>query len=637
VAGSYLRAVWISVFAALVLAGGARAQSVEDLQRMSLDDLADVDVTSAAKAEQALSDAPAAIYVISHEDIVRSGALTVPQMLRLAPNLFVAETGANHFVITARGFSGNNQAQAFSDKLLVLVDGRTVYNPLFSGVYWDAQDVLPDDIDRIEVISGPGAALWGANAVNGVINIITRPAAQTQGGVIVAGGGNQVAGASLRYGGRIGEHVAWRAYARGLVFSDTVDAAGARAHNNTSKPQGGVRLDWSAGPADAVTLQGDVYSGAEARPTGPDEFVRGGNIMTRWTHDWRGGASLQVQAYYDRTERGGTEDGGRFRLNLWDLDVQHDFALGARQQIVWGGGVRLVNYRIDGSSQLLFDPPRRTLTLGNVFVQDSLALSSRLTLTLGLKLEKDAYAEATVLPSARLAWKPDPRALVWAAVSRAVRAPTPFDRDVVEKVGSLVFLDADGHFRAETLTAWEAGVRLQPTPRLSFSVSGFYNVYDDLRSIEATPVVFLPITWGNGMRGHTWGVEAWGDWRVADWWRLSAAFSVLRERLAFKPASSGLLGIAQAGDDPPEQASLRSSMNLGSRVTLDTDLRYVAALPDPAVPGYVELGAALAWNVTGRAQLSLVGANLLHARHQEFPSPANAVPRSVYAQLRLRF
>ena len=630
---------WLGLTALLLASTGAsaRAQSVEDLRQMSIDDLANIDVTSATKTALPLSGAPAAMYVITHDDIIRSGAETVAEMLRLAPNLMVAQTSAGRYVITSRGFSGNNQAQAFSDKLLVLIDGRSVYSPLFSGVYWDSQDVLPGDVDRIEVISGPGATLWGANAVNGVINIITRKAVDTQGVALEVVGGDQLSGASVRVGGRLGETVAWRLYAKDFRQNNSLTSAGSDAHDHMTLPQGGFRLDWTATGDDLVTVQGDAYSAAEAQASGPDEDAKGGNLQGRWTHAWRQGSSLQVQAYYDRVERGGTSSGGHFTVDTYDLDVQHSFQLGARNAVVVGGGVRRAQYAINGSTSLLFVPPKRALDLSNLFAQDSIALGGDTTLILGLKVEDDAYVGATLLPSARVAWKPNERTLLWSAVSRAIRSPTPFDRDVVEKLGSTVFLAATG-FRSETLTAYEAGARLEPLSRLSLSVSAYYNLYDDLRTIEPAAGGFLPLYWGNKMRGHTWGLEAWGDYRVTPWWRLSASLNLLRESLRFKPGASGVLGLAQAGDDPGEQASLRSSMTLGDNVTLDGDLRYVSALPNPAVPSYVELGARLAWNVDDHLQLAVTGANLLHDHHQEFPGPAaNAVPRSVYAQVRWRY
>jgi iron complex outermembrane receptor protein len=629
---------WAAAVATLALASlwgpAARAQSVEDLQHMSVDDLTKIDVTSTTKTAQPLSDAPAAIYVITHDDIVRSGAQTVPEMLRLAPNLQVAQTSAHSWVITARGFNGNSQAQSFSDKLLVLIDGRTVYSPLFSGVYWDMQDVPAQDIDRIEVISGPGATLWGANAVNGVVNIITRSSAQIQGLTLEAGGGNLQTTATAQYGGKIGDSVTYRVYAKSFMGYDTLTAAGARDADGWTRPQAGFRVDWAASPTDKVTFQGDAYRGVDTE-TGGDETISGDNVMARWNHSWDGGQTLQVQTYYDRVERA-TEGGGRFILNTYDVDAQNSFALGARNTVVWGGGLRLERYGITPNAGLSFTPESRSLNLSNVFVQDSIALTPATTLLLGLKVEDDPYTGANVLPTARLSWKASDTTLLWGAVSRAIRAPTPFDEDVVEKSGGATFLTGDPSFDPETVTAYELGARLQPTPRLSFSVSTYYNVYNDLRTIEITPVTLIPLHWANGMRGDTYGLEAWGDYRLTSWWRLSASVNLMHENLSFKPGASGILGVAQAGDDPTSQAQLRSSMNLGRQFTFDADLRYVGALPNPRVTAYTEADSRLGWNLTDRIQFSVSGFNLLHKYHQEYPG-ADAVPRSVFADVRLRF
>ena len=610
---------------------------VEDLRDLSIDQLAQIEVSSVSKSPLALADAPAAIYVITHDDIIRSGATSIPEILRLAPNLQVAQTSASNYVITARGFSGNTSDQNFSDKLLVLIDGRSTYTPLYSGVYWDMQNVLPEDIDRIEVISGPGATLWGANAVNGVINIITRKSSETQGGVLDLGAGNLGRTASLQYGGRINDQLTYRLYATDFTDDDTKTSTGAKAHDNWSNPQGGFRLDWTPAPADLVTLQGDAYKGSDAQAGAPNEDIAGRNLLTRWNHAWDDGAALQVQAYYDRTERG-SAGGGNFVLDTYDLDVQDSFRLGGWNEIVWGGGLRLDQYKIVGTQTLLFSPISRTLDLSNLFVQDTVSLNATTKLTAGLKLEGDPYSGLAVLPSIRLSWKPVETVLVWAAVSKAIRSPTPFDRDVIEKLGPTVFLTGSPTFQPEQLIAYEIGTRIQPLPRLSFSVSTFYNDYHDLKSIATAPTGFIPLHWANGMEGDTYGLEAWGDYRLTDWWKLTASFNILEENLRFKPGASALLGVAQAGDDPEHQASLRSSMNLPRDITFDADLRYVDALPDPHVPAYVELNSRIGWNVTKRVQLSLSGFNLLHDRHLEFPAPAaNAVPRSFFAEVRWRF
>jgi iron complex outermembrane receptor protein len=624
--------------AALFPACGASAQSIADLQQMSISELQDVDVMSVTRTSEPLSDAPGAIYVITRDAIIRSGLSTIPEILRLAPNLQVKQITASRYIITARGFSGNISDQNFSNKLLVLIDGRSVYTPLYSGVYWDMQDVIPADIERIEVISGPGATLWGANAVNGVINIITRKSADTQGGLLDISAGNLEQSVSLRYGGHLADDLAYRVYVRDYIGEDTETAGSGAAHDNWSKPQGGFRFDWTPSDTDSVTVQGDAYSGADAQPGAPDEDISGRNLQAHWTHGLADGSSLQVLAYYDRTSRG-SPGNGEFWLDTYNIDVQHSFALNDWNAITWGGGLRISNYTIAGTASLFFAPASRTLNLANGFVQDSITLSPSLSAILGLKLEADPYSGVTPLPSGRLSWKVDEDTLLWASVSYAIRSPTPFDRDVQERLGTAVTLNGDPQFISEKLTAYEIGTRVQLNARLSGSISAFYNAYDDLRTIElVSGPATLNLSWGNGLAGHTLGFEAWGDYQLTPWWRLSASFEELAEHFNFTPGASGLIGASQLGDDPEQSAALRSSVNLGDSVTLAADLRYVGPLPDPHVPAYVEFNTSIGWNVSDDVRLSLSGFNLLHARHQEFPaSEANAVPRSFSVGLQWRF
>ena len=527
-------------------------------------------------------------------------------------------------------------AQNFSNKLLVLIDGRSVYSPLFSGVYWDMQDVPAEDIERIEVISGPGATLWGANAVNGVINVITRKSADTQGGLLSVAVGDQGRAANLRFGGRLSEALTYRIYGRAFLERDTRTAAGVSAHDHWSKPQAGARLDWTPSPTDTVFLRLDAYDGTEAQAGAPAEAIQGGDVTARWNHAFTDGSSLQAQAYYDRVRRGDEVSGSGFQVDTYDLDLQHSFTLGARQEIVWGGGFRISRYRIDGGPTLFFTPARRDLNLSNLFAQDTIRLGPTTKLVLGAKLEDDPYVGPELLPEARLSWTPSETASLWAAVSRAVRSPTPFDRDVVEKLGGQVFLIGGPNFHTEKLTAYELGARLQYSTQASLSVSAFYNVYDDLRSLEFAPVTLLPLRWGNRMTGRTYGIEAWADYQAASWWRLSAGFNTLEEKFRFGPGASGLLGVSQAANDPKFQATLKSSADLGPAVTLDAALRYVSALPDPRVPAYVELNGRLGWALSDRLQLAVSGRNLLHGSHREYPG-GDRIPRGVFVDLQWRF
>ena len=609
-----------------------------DVQQLSIEQLADVEITSVSKAPQSLSTAAAAVYVISHDDVIRSGATSVPDMLRLAPNLEVMQTSPANYEITARGFNGNSADQNFPDKLLVLIDGRSVYTPLYSGVYWDMQDVLPEDVERIEVISGPGGTLWGANAVNGVVNIITRKASDTQGGLLTVGVGDQYSSSAVQYGGSLADDVDYRIYAKDFWQRAFDSTAGTSAHDSWTRPQGGFRVDWDK-TQDQVTLQGDIYSGAEGQLGAPDQIIGGGNLTAHWQHKLDDDSSFQLLTYYDETQRNVT-DGGGFVLNTYDVEGQHNFQLGSWNNIVWGAGDRILQYgitdRVGTDNSLLWQPGHRTLNLADVFAQDRIPLSDTVEFTVGLKLENDPYSGLSPMPSGRLSWQIAPDHMVWGAVSRAVRSPTPFDTDVVEKLGAITFITGNSNFLPEQVTAYELGYRGKLFNRVSLSVSVFDDVYDDLKDIEPTPVVTLPLLWANTLKGNVHGVEAWASFQALDWWRLDLGFNAQHEDLSFQPGSSKLLGIAQAGDDPHHQASLRSSMNLPYDLNFDADFRYVGALPNPAVPEYVELNSRLAWKVSDTLSVALAGYNLMHGHHLEYAG-GDEIRRSVYFETRLRF
>jgi iron complex outermembrane receptor protein len=619
-------------------ASAQQIASAQDVQGLSIEQLANVEITSVSKSPQSLSTAAAAIYVISHDDVVRSGATSLPEMLRLAPNLEVMQTSPSRYAITARGFNGNDPAQNFPNKLLVLIDGRSVYTPLYSGVYWDMQDVLADNVERIEVVGGPGGTLWGANAVNGVINIITRKASDTAGGVAVIQAGDQYSSVALQYGGALTDKIDYRVYFKDFYQRSFNSAAGVSAHNGWSRPQAGYRLDWDGG-ADLVTLSGDVYGGAEGQTSGPDEVIGGGNLTLNWQRRLDGDGSLQVLAYYDQSRRN-TLGAGGFWLDIYSLELQHNFQVADWNSIVWGIGDRIEQYqitdRIGAADSLTWRPGARTLNLANIFAEDRIRLGEALTLTIGLKAENDPYSGISLMPSGRLAWQVSSRDLLWASVSRSVRSPTPFDTDVRELSGGALFLSGDPNFRPEDVTAYEAGYRGQWFDRFTVSISAFENVYDNLKSIEPTPVTFLPLLWANTIEGNVHGVEIWGSLQATDWWQLSAGGFIQHVDLNFDPGSSQILGTQQSGDDPHGQASLRSSMNLGEDVNFDADFRYVGALPDPKVPEYVELNARLAWRLNDTLSLALSGYNLLHGQHLEYPG-ASPVRRGAYLETRLRF
>jgi iron complex outermembrane receptor protein len=593
---------------------GDTVASTGDLKRLSVEELMNLEVTSVTKEPQKLLQAAAAIYVITRDQILRSGARSVPDMLRLAPNLQVAQITSSSFAVSARGFNGSA-----ASKLLVLIDGRSVYTPYHSGVSWDVQDVLPEDVERIEVISGPGATLWGANAVNGVINIVTRRSSDTQGPMVDAGAGNLEQRGSVQYGGQIGAAGHYRAYADSFHFGHNLTADGMNAHDDWHKTQGGFRMDW-APPGDLVTLQGDFYGGSETEASPPDESVAGQNLVARWNHELGGDSGLQVQAYFDHL-RFSLPGIATDELYTYDLDIQHSFSIGKRQNIVWGGGYRL-QYddfpTVLSATQLLtFIPKDRKLALGNIFVQDTIAINQTVKLILGAKAEDDPYTGWQALPNARLSWGLSDEQMIWAAASRAVRAASRLDRDLYEILGPLVVIRG-GDFQPEKLTAYELGYRAQTTSDSSVSVSTFYNVYDDLRTAEYSPGGQLPVMFANLMEGETYGAEVWGTYQVRDGWRLDAGASWLRKNLRFKPGSAQIAGTAIAGDDPSYQASLSSTMFFARQGLFYLGLRQVGSLPDPASPAYTALDARLAWDLSPSLQLSLQGQNLIHSHHLEF-------------------
>src|SRR5271170_2201448 len=609
------------------------ASAVGGLKDLSIEQLMELQVTSVSKTAQPVSDAAAAIYVISHEDIAHSGATSLPEILRLAPNLQVVQISASNYTVTARGFSGNSADQNFSDKLLVLIDGRSVYSPLYSGVYWDAQDVMTEDIDRIEVISGPGSTLWGANAVNGVINIITRASTETQGGLVGVGDGSFERNANAQIGGRFSDDLTYRVYAKGFEREALDQANGQDADDGWSKVQAGFRSDWNHA-TDAVTVQGDVYRGNENAPGDADVALSGANLLARWQRTFNDSSSFQVQSYYDQTQRFNI-GGGNIVLNTYDIELQDSLDVGRSNEVVWGGGYRTSRYDITGTPTFYFTPENGTLDLSNVFAQDSIALASRLELIIGLKLEDDPYTGTSPLPEARLSWKVGDTSLLWAAASRAIRSATPFDRSVQEFLGGQLFLTGSAEFKPEKVTAYELGYRGQIGSIFSVSASGFYNVYNDLRSLEYGPEL-LPLQWGNKLEGDTYGVELWGNYQVLDWWRLAFGFNELREKLHFQAGSSDLLGVAQAGDDPNHQASLRSTMNFGD-FTFEADLRNIGSLPNPEVPAYTEMNARLDWHISKHWAVAVSGSNLLHPYHEEFTTPpSERISRAVFADVRLK-
>ncbi|HEX4798310.1 MAG TPA: TonB-dependent receptor [Burkholderiales bacterium] len=604
-----------------------------DLADLSIEELGNIQVTSVSKHAERLLDAPASIFVITGEDIRRSGATRLPEALRLAPNLEVARASASSYAISARGFNSTT-----ANKLLVLIDGRVVYTPLFSGVFWDAQDVMLEDIERIEVISGPGAALWGANAVNGVINVITRRSSDSQGGYAYGHSGNLERGYGARYGGGLGGDGSYRVYGRFFDVFNTSRADGSSASDGWGKGQVGFRSDWGT-TANGFTLQGDVYRGKLDQRIGDDSSISGNNLLGRWNRDLAEWGRLQVQAYFDHTER---DIPGTFaeRLNIFDFDFQHGLRAIGAHALTWGGGYRYGDDRVTNSAVLAFLPADRGLRWSNVFAQDEIALEDNLRLTLGGKFESNYYTGTDFLPSARLAWKPQPQRLVWGAVSRAVRAPSRIDRDFFAAIPVNAVptpLNGGPDFVSEVAKVFEIGYRAQASPRATYSISLFHNIYDKLRSIEPAPGGGLVI--GNKMEGTGDGVEAWGSYQAAKNWRLSAGGLFLRQRLRLMPDSGDPLGVSAAGNDPKRQFMLRSSLDLPDSAELDVGIRYVSALPNPSVPAYTAVDVRYAWRLQRELELAVVGQNLFDPGHPEFGNAAtrSEMARGAYVKLKWYF
>jgi iron complex outermembrane recepter protein len=636
----FSKKVAVAVLASVGALPPARAQLVADdndsitaLSRMSLEELANVEVTSVSKTAQSLSSAPASIYVITREEILRTGVMSIPEALRLAPNMQVTQLNSSEYSNGARGLAGSPDLQNFSNKTLILIDGRSVYSPLFSGVVYDMQDVLMDDIDRIEVISGPGATLWGANAMNGVINIITRKAADTKGAVLRLDAGEEEQAIGARYGAALGDNGAFRVYAKWFDRGVSEFANGDSAQDDWSKVQVGFRSE-VGGPDNMFTVQGD-YQRAEQNFVEDDGVgFTGANVLGRWEH--AGTVSTRVQVYFDRVQRDHPPSGIEYDINTYDFELQQSAELGTRHHLIWGAGRRGNDYNTV-NNVLAFVPDHRTLEQTNVFVQDNISLSGGLKLIAGVKFEDDSYSDGSVLPDLRLSWAPNDTTLFWIAGSKAIRSPTPFDTDVQEFVDGQLFAIGDPDFKAEKVTAYEIGYRGQPDASVSFSASVFYDDYDDLRSIEITPVTLLPLRWGNLIEGSTYGVEAWANLQVNSWWRLSPGFRSLHKRLKFSEGASGLVGVSQAGNDPTSRYLLKSSMDFG-RVSVDAVLRKVGAMPSPSSPEYTELSARCAWRANDQLEIAVKGFNLLNETHREFADPqGREIRRSVMAELRYSF
>ena len=609
--------------------------SAEALKKLSIEQLMNLEVTSVSRRPERLAQVASAIQVITQQDIRRSGASSLPEALRLATNLQVAQVNSRDWAISARGFNSTT-----ANKLLVLIDGRTVYTPLYSGVFWDVQDVPLGDVDRIEVISGPGATLWGANAVNGVINVITKRARETQGLVVSGGGGTELRGfGTTRYGGALGSHVNYRIYGKGWAREPSVLPGGQDATDDWHMEQAGFRLDWDASTINQVTMQGDLYNGRISQATAGDIAVSGGNVVAKWSHTVSANSAVTAQLYYDRTNRNipGTfgED-----LDIYDVDLQHATRLGARHDVVWGLGYRLINDRVVNSALLAFLPPHVTRQWFTGFVQDEIALiPDRLHVALGTKVEHNDYTGYEIQPSGRVSWRLSPSGTLWAAVARALRTPSRIDRELFFP-GQPPYLIAGGPgFHSEEELAYELGYRHQ-RGALALSVATFYSRYHGLRSVEqVNPPTPSPAVIANGQYGESYGAEVTADYLITKGWRVRAGHTELRIHIWPNPGSTDTTRGASESQTPDRQFFLFSSLDLPAHLRLDAGMRAIDDITRQQVPGYAELNAKLTWQPTPQLDLSLVGQNLLHDRHAEFGAPATRreIERGVYGLVEWRF
>jgi iron complex outermembrane receptor protein len=637
-----------------------------DLTQVSIENLMNMEVTSVSRKEQKLSQVAAAIFVISPEDIRRSGATNIPELLRMAPGLDVAQINANTWAISARGFN-----LQFASKLLVLIDGRAVYTPLFGGVNWDTQGVPLEDIERIEVIRGPGGAVWGANAVNGVINIITKKAGETPGILATGGGGTQALEfGTLRYGGKIARSTSYRIFTTYQNNNHSPGLNGQDGEDGWHLLHGGFRADTRLSQKDSLTTQGDVYTGSEGAVithavfSPPDNVdverlvtLSGGNILGRWNHVFSSRRDATLQFYFDEYRRGGPSDIDV--RDTIDFDFQNHVVLGTRQDLIWGVGYRHTVDDTEGTVDEALVPADSSKQLFNLFVQDQITLKpNRLNLYVGTKLEDSYFTGFDLLPSIHLSWTPNAHRTFWAGISRASRTPTRRDVGLVADLAALpgpaeVVLLGNPHIQSEHVIAYELGYRAQPTERFSIDVAAFVSAYHNLESTEpqppfiepgsVPPLLVFPKLLGNKMHGTTDGVEAFIKWKVVNHWTISPGYSFLQMLLHTDANSLDTTSVVQVeGANPRHQAQLRSHLELWRGFAWDANAYFVGRLPAQSVPSYTRLDSQLTWRLRESVSLSVVGQNLIEDHHVEFNDPfqrvnSAQVKRSAYAKFTWQF
>jgi iron complex outermembrane receptor protein len=630
-----------------------------DLTELSLTDLANIKVTSVAKVAEKREDTPAAVQVLTSADLESSGAQTIPRLLRLAPGVHVAQASASQWAIGIRGFTST-----LARDQLAVIDGRSLYSPLFAGTYWDVQNVFLEDVEQIEVVRGPGGTLWGPNAVNGIVDVVTRSAKDTPGGLAVLGGGPAYGGfGRLRYGSNLGQRGHYRVYG---MYADHAAMAYPNGDDfdRWHMLQGGFRSDWDLSERDALTVQGDLYNGRAGQRTTLSTYeppfssiveektrLGGGNLLSRWTRRV-GQGQLSLQAYYDRTDR--TEVTFSENRDTADLDVQYRLAPMGLHQLVIGAGYRLSSGRTSGVETVSFLPADRTDDLASAFIEDTVPLvRDRLRLSAGAKLLWNDYTGADVQPTARLTWAVAARHSLWAAVTRAVRTPSRVERDLALTValapGQPLFARVlgDEGFQNEKELAYEIGYRGQFSERVLVDVAAFYNRYPNLLSAEHDAPFgepgrqIIPFRFANGLEGTVAGVEVWSHLRPAARWTIDATYSFLNMDLAAKAGSTDTTSAAAEDGTPRHMASVRSTLDLGRNVAVSGWYRWYGRFASPPTPAYGSLDVRASWRATPHLDIALVGQDLLRARHIEIGSMgsvgAAAVRRSAFAEVTCRF
>jgi iron complex outermembrane receptor protein len=659
----------LAVFAAFTLLPlPAQDPNPQDLTQSSIEDLMKIQVTSVSKKDQQLFKAGAAVFVITQEDIRRSGATNIPDLLRMAPGVNVARVDSNTWAISIRGFNG-----IYADKVLVLVDGRSIYSPAFSGVYWDQVNVPLEDIERIEVIRGPGGTVWGANAMNGVINVITLSSKSTHGGLVSTAAGHQSEIDGLaQYGGEIGNSASYRAFGRYFSTDTSSFPNGSDAADGFRGVHGGFRADWDMSASDNLTVEGNGAQLNEGQtvnevlsqhlPTSAifnDQMsVSSGDILGRWDHTLQNGSDVWVQSYFSHYDHVG--DGITDILSVFNLELQHHIALGPRHDVVWGVGYRRTDNSLSAGYDLTFSPARRNDNLYSAFIQDQVSLTSSLALTVGTKIEHNAFSGWEMAPGAQLVWTPSANHALWASASQAVRQPADVDSSLVYDAAVIPFPNGSfgvvrefgtPNIKSELLHDYEAGYRAQLGKRFSVDVAAFRGYYRNLETVApgapflaetgaGVPYEVIPYYAGNLGRVHSYGGEVFGNWKISNRWRISPGYSLLHMRVISDPAVA-VIERGNPADNPQHQFELRSFMNLRRNLEWDVSVFYVGRLADGPVPAYTRVDTHLGWRVGEHAEFSIVGQNLVSPRHLECAGAFEVVPteaeRSILGRITWRF